>query len=169
MMRVMDTIVVAALIGSACGACSIVGGALGAWFIAWRDDHRREVEHKAAVRAVVHELEINLATFEFCQQQGTSKSLVVSTGAYQAFRMSLFTGNMPEHLMSALGVAYGMLMVIERGPDPTARWDNMQLAIPGLTRAHADLMDYAKKTIPLAPPGQRPDPGLASGRGHRAR
>jgi hypothetical protein len=144
----VDTILLGAIIGGAVGACSIIGGILGAWFIAWRDDHRREAEHKAAVRAVVHELKINLATFEFCQQQGTSKGLVVSTGAYEAFRMSLFTGNMPDHLMSALGVAYGMLMVIERGPDPTARWENMQLAIPGLTRAHDELTKYAKKRSP---------------------
>lgn len=81
----------AVVIGVAIGAAgAILGGILGAWFIAHRDDRRRRREHEAAVRASLHELAGNLATFATANAQGSPRHLAVSRSAYDGLLLTLF-------------------------------------------------------------------------------
>jgi hypothetical protein len=136
----------AVVIGVAIGAAgAILGGILGAWFIAHRDDRRRRREHEAAVRASLHELAGNLATFATANAQGSPRHLAVSRSAYDGLLVTLFSAELPERIATHLGSAYGRLTLMEKLPD--ASWDLMHQAQPELERAQRELMDYAKTKL----------------------
>lgn len=134
-----------AIIGAA-GA--IVGGFLGAWFIAWRDSARRVVEHKAAVRAVLHELAGNLATLRTVQAKGSPNELAVVYSAYNSLLVPLFSEQLPERTASHLGKAYGRLMLVDRVA-PTSRWDVFLAGEDDYLTAQKELMAYAKNGLRL--------------------
>jgi len=152
----MDPVILGSIVG-AIGA--ILGGFLGAWFIALRDDRRRQADHKAAVRAVLVELMGNVVVFDACLQAGSARTLAVSRDAYVSLLTPLYSGQMPGALATELGRAYGRLVLVESAGE-TVRFELMQQAAPLCREAADHLMEYATSTLKMKFPG---GPGLMEG------
>lgn len=137
------------MLGAIVGAvAAIVGGIGGAWLISNRDDRRRVLEHKAAVRAVLQELAGNLATLRTCQTKDSANELAVVHSAYSSLLVPLLSYRLPERVATLLGKAYGRLLAVDRVAE-NAKWDAFVAGGSDYEDAHRALMGYATGTLKM--------------------
>lgn len=136
------------LVGAIIGALgAIAGGLVGAWLIGRRDEARRLVEHKAAVRAVLLELLGNLATVGTCKHFGRPKEMAIVTTAYSSLLVPLFSHRMPEDVASDVGKAYAQLMLADKAQ---SKWELFLGGEEYYDKAFNALGTYAWRTLGIS-------------------